>query len=386
MKRDVDFAARSGCDSALVLFRSEAATEFLQRTLFLWAALAHLSAVQSASVHPPCKRFQPIYAFGDSITDTGNQVRTSPGSAPASHLPYGETYFKCPTGRYSDGRLMVDFLTTALNEGLLPPHVGLTDRTGSENFAVAGATALDLPSLHEIANVTSTTPISLDCQISSFNQDSCEVKLSDALVYFGEIGGNDYNYALAARRSMDVVESLISPVMTRISTALSDLISREVKHIVVQGQFPMGCISVYKYVLNGSATDKDGCIVSVNQISDEHNRQLKNVVLDIAGKHKDVSLLFFDTTSAYVRVLQNPKAYGFTNLFDPCYEEGLRLFLGPAFNMTLGNQTCSSPQNYINWDGVHFTEAMYRTLMRLFLERGDFASPSWNFLSGCTYF
>jgi hypothetical protein len=50
-----------------------------------------------------------IFAFGDSSVDTGenNYVSTS---TRADFLPYGMTHFKRPTGRFCDGRLVVDFL------------------------------------------------------------------------------------------------------------------------------------------------------------------------------------------------------------------------------------------------------------------------------------
>jgi hypothetical protein len=50
-----------------------------------------------------------IFAFGDSSMDTGenNYVSTS---TRADFLPYGMTHFKRPTGRFCDGRLVVDFL------------------------------------------------------------------------------------------------------------------------------------------------------------------------------------------------------------------------------------------------------------------------------------
>lgn len=58
-----------------------------------------------------------IYNFGDSTSDTGNLAATFPGFTQGEHAPYGETYFGRPVGRYSDGRLLIDFIGT-----LLPLH------------------------------------------------------------------------------------------------------------------------------------------------------------------------------------------------------------------------------------------------------------------------
>lgn len=55
--------------------------------------------------------FEAIYQFGDSLSDTGNYVREHASSA-YSRLPYGQTYY--PTGRASDGLIMVDYFGTFL--------------------------------------------------------------------------------------------------------------------------------------------------------------------------------------------------------------------------------------------------------------------------------
>lgn len=47
-----------------------------------------------------------IYNFGDSNSDTGG---ISAAFYPAGP-PTGETYFGIPTGRASDGRLIIDFI------------------------------------------------------------------------------------------------------------------------------------------------------------------------------------------------------------------------------------------------------------------------------------
>lgn len=56
--------------------------------------------------------FETIYQFGDSIADTGNLIRRGAvgASSNGARLPYGETYFNRPTGRFSDGRIMLDYI------------------------------------------------------------------------------------------------------------------------------------------------------------------------------------------------------------------------------------------------------------------------------------
>jgi len=53
--------------------------------------------------------YQAFINFGDSISDTGNAVTHKPFPA---NSPYGSTYFKRPSGRMSNGRLIIDFLGT----------------------------------------------------------------------------------------------------------------------------------------------------------------------------------------------------------------------------------------------------------------------------------
>lgn len=94
----------------------------MARSLLLLSLLAAASLlVGAASAHPPATPlpgnrsggcYGRFFAFGNSLTDTGNFISysTSPGSV--ARPPYGETFFGRPTGRWSDGRLIVDFIGT----------------------------------------------------------------------------------------------------------------------------------------------------------------------------------------------------------------------------------------------------------------------------------
>lgn len=52
-----------------------------------------------------------LFILGDSIFDAGNNnyINTTADSQ-ANYLSYGTTFFNYPTGRFSDGRLIPDFI------------------------------------------------------------------------------------------------------------------------------------------------------------------------------------------------------------------------------------------------------------------------------------
>ena len=65
----------------------------------------------SSRSHVAASCYSAIYSFGDSLADTGNLLLSHPSLfKEIANLPYGETYFDKPTGRCSDGRLVVDYI------------------------------------------------------------------------------------------------------------------------------------------------------------------------------------------------------------------------------------------------------------------------------------
>lgn len=53
-----------------------------------------------------------LFVFGDSLYDPGNNnyISTTNTDFQANFRPYGESFFSQPTGRFSDGRLIPDFI------------------------------------------------------------------------------------------------------------------------------------------------------------------------------------------------------------------------------------------------------------------------------------
>ncbi|KAL8189660.1 hypothetical protein R6Q57_029226 [Mikania cordata] len=86
-----------------------------------------------------------LFIFGDSFFDPGNNnyINTT-SDFQANQWPYGKSYFNKPTGRFSDGRLIPDFIAEYAKLPLIPAYLepGNDEYTHGANFASGGAGAL----------------------------------------------------------------------------------------------------------------------------------------------------------------------------------------------------------------------------------------------------
>jgi phospholipase/lecithinase/hemolysin len=120
----------------------------------------------SASAEPLPQYYNAIFSFGDSFSDTGNFVIINSGKLP--NMPK----FPPPYARCSNGRLVIDFLAEAFGLPLLPPSANKgTNFSQGANFAVMGATALDLKYFKD-NNVWSIPPFntSMNVQLQWFEE------------------------------------------------------------------------------------------------------------------------------------------------------------------------------------------------------------------------
>ncbi|KAK9152969.1 hypothetical protein Sjap_000449 [Stephania japonica] len=164
--------------------------------------------IKAATTAPPSlqHRFTSIFSFGDSLADTGNLILTD-NTSRLGRPPYGETYFYRPTGRASDGRLVVDFIAEALGIPLLSPYLGHKSKDFNKgvNFAVAGATALDTLIGYGAATlfVPGNLPIGCSASYLSFFSSNNKGNYDPSGFSKGGLraccgGGGPYNYNTSA--------------------------------------------------------------------------------------------------------------------------------------------------------------------------------------------
>ncbi|KAL5729938.1 acetylajmaline esterase [Ranunculus cassubicifolius] len=333
--------------------------------------------------------YTSIFSFGDSLADTGNLKSSKHSEDYYDHYPYGETFFGKPTGRCSDGRLVIDFIAEALGLPLMPPYLGQTNPDFSQgmNFAVAGATALDVEIL-EGKGVKIPTNLSLGVQIQWFKQllptfcnspTNCRNFFLTTLLLVGEIGGNDYNYPFFQGKDLQEIHSIVPDVIKTISMTIKDLIEEGAVTLVVPGNLPIGCSAAY---LTQFKTDnKDaydpltGCLNWLNEFSQYHNQLLQNELNRLREMYPHVRIIYADYYNAAMELYQSPKELGFTNTITACCGGG-----GPynynvsAYCTYEGSNLCSDVSSYVSWDGIHLTEKAYRLIANGIL-KGPYAIP-----------
>ncbi|KAL5226398.1 hypothetical protein ABZP36_014663 [Zizania latifolia] len=269
--------------------------------------------------------FERIFSFGDSLTDTGNFLLSVPEDFPdpARSLPYGQTFFGRPSGRYSDGRNLLDFFAEAFGLPFVPPYLGGGDFRHGANFAVGGATALNGSFFRDRGVEPTWTPNSLDEQMQWFKKllltiSSSESERSDimskSLFLVGEVGGNDYNHLIVRGKSLDELNELVPKVIGTISSAITDLINLGAKKLLVPGNFPIGCVPLYLAIFPNQKEDyydeKTGCIKWLNEFTEYHNRLLQEELEKLRNLHPDVSIIYADYYGAALNIFRAPLQFG----------------------------------------------------------------------------
>ena len=167
--------------------------------------------------------------------------------------------------------------------------------------------------------------------------------------------------------------------MTNIYVAIQTLIKTGAKHVVVQGLPPVGCLPVDVTSCPQNQRDKTGCSVIVNGAILIHNGILQTKLKILRRLHPDVTIVYADSWKAYFTIVNNPTKYKFQETHKTCCG-----FTGQQSDLNFniqsicgssGTSVCKDPSKYINWDGIHPTEAMNFQMTDQFFNQGCCQPP-----------
>ncbi|XP_042021075.1 uncharacterized protein LOC121768612 [Salvia splendens] len=249
--------------------------------------------------------FQFLYHFGDAISDTGNSVRVLP-LLPPTRSPYGVTFPGSPTGRWSNGRVDVDYVADAVGLPNIVPYLSMYDSRSYDGviFSVAGSTALNTSFFESGGISTPPYDIPLDTQLNWFrsylqsncaNQTECAKRQpsnSAVLFEFSEL--NDIGYALVQGKSIQEVTNYVPLLVEAQINAAREVIKLGATRVVYTTAAPLGC---YPYILTAlttndtSAYDGLGCLRAVNSIAVKFNANLTASFLALKVEFPSVNIL-----------------------------------------------------------------------------------------------
>ncbi|KAK7821511.1 gdsl esterase/lipase [Quercus suber] len=279
--------------------------------------------------------FPAIFNFGDSNSDTGELVATG---IETLLPPNGQSYFKKPSGRYCDGRLIIDFLVRSMDLPFLNAYL---DSIGTPNFRKGCNFAAAASAIRPITG--SASPFSLGIQVAQFQRLKARVlelemlpkgkKLGKHLpkkdyfekgLYTFDIGQNDIASAFFSK-SLDQIIASIPEILAEFETGIQKLYEQGARNFWIHNTGPLGCLpqNIAIFGTDKSKLDEFGCV-------SQHNQGFEHPIRACCG-------------------------YGGPPLnYDSRISCGQTKILNGTSVTVKG---CSDSSKYISWDGIHYTQA-----------------------------
>ncbi|XP_030469920.1 GDSL esterase/lipase At3g27950 isoform X1 [Syzygium oleosum] len=343
--------------------------------------------------------FSAVFNFGDSNSDTGAISAALSEVAP----PNGETFFGHPSGRFCDGRLIVDFIAEDLKLPYLSAYLDSieTNFGHGANFATGGSSI----------RPGGYSPFHLGIQISQFvrfksrvtdlyNRLNQSTEKSSAFsyrlprpqdfskaLYTFDIGQNDLAYGFQHTTVEQVIAS-IPDILSQFSRAVHQLYEEGARVFWVHNTGPIGCLP-YSIIYDQSKPgnlDQNGCVRPQNEVAEDFNKQLKDRILQLRAQLSAAVFTYVDVYSAKYSLISEAKDQGFVDPSSFCCGSyyGYHIDCGKKaiVNGTVYGNPCEDPSKHISWDGIHYSEAANKWVASRILS-GFFSYPAVSIKKSC---
>lgn len=348
----------------------------------LFYSILLISLTINVIAYPSSEDGQPlitaILVFGDSTVDTGNNNYYTSILSPsrADHPPYGRDFpTHKPTGRFSNGKLVPDFLAHTLDlKDVVPPFLdpGLADNdllTGV-SFASGGSGYDDLTTV-----TTGAIPMSKQAdyfrtykeRISKIiGETEAKDLIENALVIIFA-GTNDFTlnyYDLPTMRRLQYnITGYQDFVLEKLQDFLEELHGLGCRRMVVAGLPPMGCLPIQ---ITSRLKIPRACLDDQNSEAMSYNNKLLKLIPRIQTSLQGSQVLYADIYTPIIQLLDNSQDYGIEVTDKGCCGSG-HTEVGVFCNVL--TPTCRNASEYLFWDSVHPTEAAYQHIHDYLIEQ-----------------
>ncbi|XP_019187158.1 PREDICTED: GDSL esterase/lipase At5g03610-like isoform X2 [Ipomoea nil] len=323
----------------------------------------HASAGYNGSKKNGINGLRPtkLFVFGDSYADTGNNGRSV---AFSWKQPYGITFPGKPSGRFSDGRVLTDFIARFLGVKSPIPYKWMKYAPRrlqyGVNFAFGGTGVFDTP--FPAPNMNTQIDF-LHKLINDSVYTNTDLQSSMALV---TLAGNDYATYLIKNGTNEGLSAYISTVVNKLAANMKRLHDLGVKKVSVTSLEPLGCLprtTVRSSFRQCNDTENMGVAL--------HNSLLQETVARLNSQTADSPYFILDLFSPFITVIKQQKKLKSV--------EGGRRFETPLKPCCMGVSEeykcsdvdkkgmkmytiCSDPNAAFFWDHVHPTQAGWRAV------------------------
>ncbi|KAJ8650938.1 hypothetical protein MRB53_003961 [Persea americana] len=298
----------------------------------------------------------------------------------SDHRPYGRDFDEghVATGRFSNGKLITDFLVSKLGlKDLLPayldPIINDHDLLTGVSFASAGSGFDD-----RTAEISSVIP--MDKQIEYFEQ--CKDRISASVgvevaekivndaIFVISAGTNDlvWNYYDLPTRKVDfTILGYHDFLLQKLQSLVEKIYSLGGRKFTIAGLAPIGCLPIQMTAADilPSSDMPRTCAHQQNDDAMAYNMKLQGLVIWMQGSLSGTKIGYVDIYNQIMDMVLSPTKYGLEETTRGCCGTGLAETGALCNSLSL---TCPDASKYLFWDAIHPTQAVYQVLANKVLE------------------
>ncbi|XP_030490888.2 GDSL esterase/lipase 1 [Cannabis sativa] len=318
----------------------------------------------------------PLFVLGDSIFDPGNNnyINTI---GKANYSPYGQTFFNHPTGRFSDGRIIPDFIAEFAKLPLIPPYLqpGNHEFRYGVNFASAGSGAMP--------EINQGMTIDLQTQLRYFKNVREELRqrlgeteakaLLSRAVYLFSAGSNDYVYPFTINSTVIPAYSpqeYVGLVIGNISSVIQEIYKLGGRKFGFLNLWPLACVPYMRVI----EVDKNGaCFDQITPYIQLHNKEISKLLHNLQYELHGFKYSYIDFYSFLKERMDHPSKYGFKEGMVACCGSGpYRGVLSCGGKRGVKEyDLCENPSQYLFFDSGHLTDRAYHQFSIQAWSEGD---------------